>query len=181
MMTELKHDWARIEAYYFETLKEQKYHVGLASDNQAIIEVKRLIPGDVETILDVGSGRLGSGFPTQVDVWKGADFHWLPYSDKSFDLIWARHALEHSPMPFFALREWMRVSKKYLLIVVPETIPYIAEYEGHWTCLPEYGWLALFRKAGLCVSVSEFGHWLHKCSSKPEGQPLGEWRFLCQI
>ena len=180
-MVTLKHDWARIEAYYLDTLKEQKYHAGLAGDNQAIIEAKRLIPKDAETILDVGSGRLGSGFPAQVDVWRGIDFHWLPYDDKFFDLIWARHALEHSPMPFFALREWMRVSKKYLLIIIPEATPYIAEYEGHWTCLPDYGWLALFRKVGLHVSISEFGHWLHKCSSKPEGQPLGEWRFLCQI
>jgi len=180
-MAVLKHDWARIEAYYLETLKEQKYHAGLAPDNQAVVEAKRLIPKDIETILDVGSGKCGSGFLVQADVGKGIDFHWLPYGDKSFDLIWARHALEHSPMPFFALKEWMRVAKKYLLIVVPETIPYIADYEGHWTCLPEYGWLALFRKAGLRVSVSEFGHWFHKRPGKPEGQVLGEWRFLCQI
>jgi hypothetical protein len=179
-MASLKRDWTRIETYYSETLKEQKFHAGLAADNQAVIEAKRLIPEDAESILDVGSGKFGSGFADRVDVGKGVDFHWLPHKDKSFDLVWARHALEHSPMPVFALMEWKRVSKKYLLIVVPETIPYMAEYEGHWTCLPEYGWRAIFRKTGLRIVKFEMGSWLHTRSGKPEGQVLGEWRYLCQ-
>jgi hypothetical protein len=174
-MAALKYDWTRIEAYYFETLKEQKYHVGLATDNQAVIEARRLIPEDITTVLDVGSGKSGSGFTEQVDLSRDVDFHWLPYGNKSFDLIWARHALEHSPMPFFALMEWKRIAKKYILIVVPEPTPYIAEYEGHWTCLPECGWRALFRKLGLKIIKFEAGSWLHR------KQMLREWRFLCQV
>jgi SAM-dependent methyltransferase len=47
------------------------------------------------------------------------DFHFLDYPDSSFDLLFSRHSLEHSPMPLLALMEWARVSKSWLGIVLP--------------------------------------------------------------
>ena len=40
------------------------------------------------------------------------DFNFMPYKNESFDLVFARHALEHSVMPLISLMEWHRVSKK---------------------------------------------------------------------
>ncbi len=48
-----------------------------------------------------------------------SDMSFLPYADDEFDLIFARHVLEHSPMPLLTLMEWRRVSKRWLIIVVP--------------------------------------------------------------
>lgn len=50
---------------------------------------------------------------------KKMDFSFLEYDDKSFDLIFSRHSLEHSPMPLLTLLEWHRVSKSWLGIVLP--------------------------------------------------------------
>jgi len=47
------------------------------------------------------------------------DFSFLEFPDNSFDLIFARHALEHSPMPVVTLMEWYRVSKQWLCLVMP--------------------------------------------------------------
>ena len=50
---------------------------------------------------------------------KRMDFSFLEYPDDSFDLLFARHSLEHSPCLFFTLMEWARVSKNWLGIVLP--------------------------------------------------------------
>lgn len=43
----------------------------------------------------------------------------LPYKDKSFDLVVCTEVLEHLEEPARALREMLRVSKKYLIISTP--------------------------------------------------------------
>jgi ubiquinone/menaquinone biosynthesis C-methylase UbiE len=48
-----------------------------------------------------------------------ADMSFLPFEDNSFDLVFARHVLEHSPFPVITLMEWKRVCKGYLCIVAP--------------------------------------------------------------
>ncbi len=50
---------------------------------------------------------------------KMMDFNFLDYPDDSFDLIFSRHSLEHSPMPLLTLLEWYRVAKNWLGIVLP--------------------------------------------------------------
>lgn len=48
-----------------------------------------------------------------------SDMSDIDVPDNSTDLIFARHVLEHSPMPIITLMEWHRVSSKYLLLVMP--------------------------------------------------------------
>lgn len=50
---------------------------------------------------------------------KKMDFSFLEYEDGFVDLIFARHSLEHSPMPLLTLMEWHRVSRNWLGIVLP--------------------------------------------------------------
>jgi hypothetical protein len=47
------------------------------------------------------------------------DFTFTDFADKEFDLVWARHSLEHSAMPLITLMEWERISSRYLIVVVP--------------------------------------------------------------
>lgn len=43
----------------------------------------------------------------------------IPFQEKSFDLVICNEVLEHLQKPEFAIRELIRVSKKYLIISVP--------------------------------------------------------------
>jgi SAM-dependent methyltransferase len=47
------------------------------------------------------------------------DFHSLDFPDSHFDLLLARHSLEHSPMPLLALMEWHRVCNHVMILVLP--------------------------------------------------------------
>lgn len=51
---------------------------------------------------------LGRSNGFQVDT---MDQSFLDYPDQSFDLVWARHVLEHSPFPLFTLEGFRRVLK----------------------------------------------------------------------
>lgn len=72
------------------------------------------------------------------------DFSFLDFPDESFDLIFSRHSLEHSPMPLLTLKEWHRVSKQWLCVIVPN--PSHFQYEGmnHYYVLHDGQWRSLF-------------------------------------
>lgn len=77
------------------------------------------------------------------------DFNFLDYPDDSFDLVFSRHSLEHSPMPFMTLMEWHRVAKKWLGLVLPAPEHYTFVGQNHYSVvtlpqvqamLPPTGW-----------------------------------------
>jgi SAM-dependent methyltransferase len=45
--------------------------------------------------------------------------HDLPLDDDSFDFVLASHVIEHIPDPIAALKEWARVARRYIVLVVP--------------------------------------------------------------
>jgi SAM-dependent methyltransferase len=45
--------------------------------------------------------------------------HELPLADDSADFVIASHVIEHIPDPIAALKEWARVSRRYIVLVVP--------------------------------------------------------------
>jgi SAM-dependent methyltransferase len=47
------------------------------------------------------------------------DMTFSSFEDNSFDAVFARHVLEHSPFPIITLMEWRRLSKKHLMLVCP--------------------------------------------------------------
>jgi len=107
-------------------------------------------PHNIKSILDVGCGTgfcsdiftdmgfMYSGITASNEDYQEAkrlernvtlgDMTYLTWPDESFDLIFARHILEHSPFPIITLMEWWRVSKKYLFLVAP--IPDFWQYIG---------------------------------------------------
>lgn len=60
------------------------------------------------------------------------DFSFLEFGDNTFDLVFSRHALEHSPMPLLTLMEWYRVAKSFLCLILPDP-----EHYG-WTGMNHY-------------------------------------------
>lgn len=43
----------------------------------------------------------------------------LPFADDEFDFVLASHVIEHMPDPVKALREWIRVARRFVYLVVP--------------------------------------------------------------
>lgn len=111
-----------------------------------------------KNVLDVGCGEafaqpifeeynidyrgvcLGNDFQNALDQGRhviGLDFtfmDWFP--DEFFDLIFARHSLEHSPMPVLTLMEWHRVARKYLILVMPEPRYWLYGGRNHYGIMP---------------------------------------------
>lgn len=50
----------------------------------------------------------------------GEDYNFIDSNANSYDLVFARHSLEHSPFPVLTLMEWHRVAKRYLIVVNPK-------------------------------------------------------------
>ncbi|HEB13632.1 MAG TPA: methyltransferase domain-containing protein, partial [candidate division CPR3 bacterium] len=48
------------------------------------------------------------------------DMHDLKFEDERFDLVFARDVFEHAVAPFVVFSEMARVSKKYVLIILPD-------------------------------------------------------------
>jgi SAM-dependent methyltransferase len=43
----------------------------------------------------------------------------LPFEDDSVEFVLASHVIEHFPDPISALEEWLRVARRYVVVVVP--------------------------------------------------------------
>ena len=48
-----------------------------------------------------------------------ADATELPFKDKSYDFVINSHVIEHIWRPQDALKEWIRVAKKYIFLIIP--------------------------------------------------------------
>ena len=64
------------------------------------------------------------------------DFSFLPYENNSFDLGFARHSLEHSPMPILTLMEWHRVIRQWLCVVLPKPEYWLFGGRNHYSIMP---------------------------------------------
>jgi SAM-dependent methyltransferase len=72
--------------------------------------------GEMDTIYKDEEWRL-TGRRRAGDIIASGDQ--LPFMDDSVDFIFASHVLEHFPDPLRALKEWLRVARKYVVLVVP--------------------------------------------------------------
>ena len=66
---------------------------------------------------------------------KRMDFNFLEYEDESFDLVFSRHSLEHSPMPILSLMEWRRVAKNWLGLILPAPEWYTYKGQNHYSVM----------------------------------------------
>lgn len=72
---------------------------------------------DLNTIYKQEEKRL-AGTPMKVDIIASGDN--IPVPDKSYDFVISSHVLEHFVNPIKALREWKRIAKQFIFIIVPK-------------------------------------------------------------
>jgi SAM-dependent methyltransferase len=72
--------------------------------------------GEPDTIYKNEEWRL-TGRKRRVDLVAPGDN--LPFKDDAVDFVFASHVLEHFPDPIRALEEWLRVARKYVVLVIP--------------------------------------------------------------
>lgn len=156
---------------------------------RATEELWKLIePLGISSVLDVGAGESAGALSAILEAHgievqgldaiasgsERADAHELPFPDNSIDLVIARHVLEHVLSPYVVLREMMRVSRKWLLVVVPEDIPRWRYWGGHLNVLPYYTWEYMFWLLRLYVPFCEIGDFSEQAGT---GVDL-EWRWV---
>lgn len=80
------------------------------------------------------------------------DQSFLDFPDTCFDLLWARHVVEHSLFPYFTLVEYRRVLKEggvlYLEVPATETPSRHELNPNHYSLLSRTMWLSLLERSG---------------------------------
>lgn len=105
------------------------------------------------------------------------DQSFLEFEDATFDLIWARHVIEHSIMPLYTLHEYRRVLRPgghlYLEVPAPDTIGHEKNI-NHYSVLGQQMWLSLLERSGFQVHDTQT--YFLKLTS---GTPDHFWGFFC--
>ena len=86
------------------------------------------------------------------------DMSFLEFSDETFDLVWARHSLEHSLFPYFTLHVWFAALKRggllYAEVPAPDTSANHQLNRNHYSCLTQSSWVSLFKRVGFQIAES---------------------------
>jgi SAM-dependent methyltransferase len=90
------------------------------------------------------------------------DLAFLDFPDASFDMVWCRHALEHSVFPLFTLAEMSRVLKPggvlYVEVPAPDTSCHHQRNPNHYSVLGKSMWIELIRRVGFsAIEVLDIG------------------------
>jgi SAM-dependent methyltransferase len=82
----------------------------------------------------------------------------LDFPSSSFDLVWCRHTLEHSPIPLLALAEFYRVLKpgKYMYLEMPAPGPCFHHElnKNHYAVFTQPVWAALISRSGFEIGCA---------------------------
>lgn len=107
------------------------------------------------------------------------DFTFLPFLDDSYDMVYGRHSLEHSPMPLLTLMEWRRVTRRYVALVLPSPEHWGYGGRNHYFVLNGDQWRNLFGVAGLDV-VYEHSKRYHMADDANKPDVEIEYWFLLE-
>jgi SAM-dependent methyltransferase len=194
-MDRIEREFERLRQYLADHLEKDAYPQPPDDGHQAAIaEVcGKWFPHldkPIESILDVGCGQgqamsilkdyasrvVGVTMGTDLQVCQkarlevyGQDMSFLQFPNMHFDMIFARHVLEHSFSPLFTLWEWRRVSKHYLCLVVPQVSHYGEGGRNHYYVLTPEQWGNLLKKTGWKIK------WREDTPSLP-----WEHRYMCE-
>ncbi len=193
---------------FFEKIEHETYPetpMDMHSDitERAVQRLHELCPlGEGVTILDVGCGQgpalqhfrnAGANAKgitlnqTDVDVCQAKGFDvcrmdqsFLEFEPESFDIVWARHVIEHSVIPLFTLREFNRVLKKngmlYLEVPGADTDAGHAWNANHYSVFSKNSWFSLLAKSGFeCIDGREY-----LMENKENAGSDYYWGFYCR-
>lgn len=157
---------------YLDTLYLSIYHQPEDAGHYDWAEyaINQLVPKEVNTVLDVGCGV---GFCQPIFQMKGisytgctlgeedylvakkanrsvfvSDMSDIDVPDSSVDMVFARHVLEHSPMPIISLIEWRRISKEYLFLIMPAPEYWTYRGQNHYSVMNKDQLWNLFEQVG---------------------------------
>ena len=166
--------------YALNTVKDEGEDPVLERITEQVIE-NFIVPLKLKKnskILDIGSGvgyfndhmkKLGYNDITSTSMTEGdksalkakghkyisTDINFIKRPDASYDFIFCRHALEHSPFPYFALLEYNRLLKKkgQIYVEMPQPVgPRGAEtWPQHYSVLGEVALQSLISRAGFSI------------------------------
>jgi len=79
----------------------------------------------------------------------------LTFPPGTFDLVWARHCVEHSVMPFFTLHGFARILHEggflYLEVPAPDTVCHHEMNVNHYSVLTKSSWKSLLKRCGFQI------------------------------
>lgn len=101
------------------------------------------------------------------------DQSFLDYEDTTFGMVWCRHCLEHSFMPYFTLSEFNRVMKQggylYVEVPAPNTIWNHQENPNHYSVFQASMWKSLIAWSGFALLSYEYVTYLVLSPEKKQG------------
>jgi SAM-dependent methyltransferase len=198
-------NWSHVDRYLTQLatdIYEQPEDPGHTALAQKVVDVWMSRMTSCKSVLDLGAGQgmceamfnkwnvEYEGVALGLDVVKAQelgrnvkkmDFHFLDYEDKSFDLLFARHSLEHSPMPLLALMEFHRVSRSWLGLVLPAPEWYGFAGLNHYSVMNHEQIENLVTRAGWRVLWNEVDHLVKdRTDQNPQGveTPHEYWLML---
>ncbi len=90
---------------------------------------------------------------------RNMDQSFLEFAPETFDLVWARHCLEHSFLPLFTLAGFKRVLKPgghlYVEVPSPDTPCNHETNPNHYSVLGRSAWRSLLIRSGLTVDAED--------------------------
>jgi len=111
----------------------------------------------LEVFRAAGANPVGTTFGEDYQICKKNGFEvyemdqsFLDFPKDSFDIVWCRHALEHSLFPLFTLRGFYEVLKNdgilYVEVPAPDTDARHETNRNHYSCLTKNAWMSLFER-----------------------------------
>ena len=169
--------WDKIDEWYKECTAQIYPEPSCGGHRRGMKEViKRFVVprlGEIKTVLDVGCGTGDASryFKALGVVWVGVtlgeydlgecrrkglrvfeyDMHWVRFPPRCVDMVFARHVVEHSPMPLMALKHWAELTRKYCIVVTPKPPFFELPHPNHYSVMSQNQWEGLFNLAGLEV------------------------------
>jgi SAM-dependent methyltransferase len=102
----------------------------------------------------------------------------LDFEPETFDLVWARHVVEHSIFPLFTLDGFQRVIRDggylYLEVPAPDTSCHHEQNPNHYSVLTKSSWLSHLKRTGFEM-VLELSYKFDVMTGPDE-----YWAFCCQ-
>lgn len=116
----------------------------------------------LELFREANAKPVGTTFGEDYQVCKSKGFEvyemdqsFLEFPPHTFDIIWCRHALEHSLFPLFTLRGFNDVLKKngilYLEMPAPDTACLHETNKNHYSCFTKNAWKSLIERSGFSI------------------------------
>jgi ubiquinone/menaquinone biosynthesis C-methylase UbiE len=104
------------------------------------------------------------------------DMSFQTATDETYDVLFARHSLEHSPYPLLTLLEFYRILKPggvvYIEMPSPQCARDLESYDNHYAIMGPRQWRALMTRAGF--TAVDIGELRFGINNKTTGQSIGE-------